>query len=46
MTFTVTSVKHYARSVDANNNLVIKTTIQGSISGLCFALSDFDYLPD
>lgn len=34
MTFTVTSVKHYARSVDANNNLVIKTTIQGSISGL------------
>lgn len=34
MTFTVTSIKHYARSVDTNNNLVIKTSLLGSISGL------------
>jgi type II secretory pathway pseudopilin PulG len=34
MTFTVTNIKHYARSVDTNNNLVIKTALAGSISGL------------
>jgi hypothetical protein len=34
LTFTVTSIKHYARSVDTNNNLVVKTTLSGSISGL------------
>lgn len=34
MTFTVTGIKHYARTVDTNNNLVIKSSITGSISGL------------
>lgn len=34
LTFTITGIKHYARSVDVNNNLVIKTTLTGSISGL------------
>lgn len=34
MIFTVTKIEHKARVVDTNNNLVIKTTIQGSISGL------------
>lgn len=34
LTFTVTGIKHYARSVDVNNNLVVKTTLTGSISGL------------
>ena len=34
ITFTITGIKHYARSVDVNNNLVIKTTLTGSLSGL------------
>lgn len=34
MTFTITSIEHRARSVDTNNNLVVITNIQGSISGL------------
>ena len=34
LTFTITGIKHYARSVDVNNNLVVKTTLTGSISGL------------
>lgn len=34
MTFTVTGLKFYARSVDTNNNLVIKCVVSGSISGL------------
>lgn len=34
MTFTVTSIQHKARTVDNNNNLVVKTKILGSISGL------------
>lgn len=34
MTFTVTSIEHKARAVDTNNNLVVITTLQGSISGL------------
>lgn len=32
--FTVTNIEHKARVVDTNNNLVIITTLQGSISGL------------
>lgn len=32
--FTITTVKHYARTVDSANNLVIKTTLTGSLSGL------------
>ena len=31
--FTITGIKHYARSVDVNNNLVIKTTLTGSLAG-------------
>jgi len=34
MTFTITGITHYARSVDVNDNLVVKTTLTGSISGL------------
>lgn len=34
MTFTVTDIQHLARTVDTNNNLVVKTKILGSISGL------------
>ena len=34
LTFTITDIKHYARSVDVNNNLNVKTTLVGSISGL------------
>lgn len=34
MTFTITSIEHKARAVDTNNNLVVITTLQGSISGL------------
>lgn len=34
MTFTVTGLKFYARSVDTNNNLVIKCVVSGSVSGL------------
>lgn len=34
MIFTVTNIEHKARAVDTNNNLVVITTIQGSISGL------------
>lgn len=34
MTFTITNIKHLTRVVDTNKNLVIKTTLQGSISGL------------
>lgn len=34
MTFTVTNIEHKARVTDTNNNLVVKTTLQGSISGL------------
>lgn len=32
--FTITTVKHYARTVDSANNLVMKTTLTGSLSGL------------
>lgn len=32
--FTVTNIKHLARAVDTNNNLVIETRILGGISGL------------
>lgn len=32
--FSITTVKHYARTVDSANNIVIKTTLTGSISGL------------
>lgn len=32
--FTITSIKHLARTVDTNNNLVVKTKLQGSLSGL------------
>ena len=34
MTFTVTNIEHRARAVDASETLVVKTTLQGSISGL------------
>lgn len=34
MTFTITNIEHKARAVDTNSNLVVITTIQGSISGL------------
>lgn len=34
MTFTVTCIEHKARAVDTNNNLVVITSLQGSISGL------------
>ena len=34
MTFTVTGIEHKARAVDTNNNLVVISTLQGSISGL------------
>lgn len=34
MIFTVTNIEHKARAVDTNSNLVVITTIQGSISGL------------
>lgn len=33
-TFLITSVKHYARTVDSDNNLVIKTVLTGAINGL------------
>lgn len=33
-TFTITDIKHYARAVDVNDNLVVKSTISGNISGL------------
>lgn len=32
--FLITGVKHYARVVDGNNNLVIKTVLTGGIDGL------------
>jgi cytoskeletal protein RodZ len=34
MVFTITNIEHKARVVDTNNNLVVITTLQGSISGL------------
>ena len=34
MTFTITGIEHKARAVDTNNNLVVITTLHGSISGL------------
>lgn len=34
MVFTVTQIQHKARAVDTNGNLVVKSTILGSISGL------------
>ena len=34
LTFTITKIKHYARAVDKQNNLVVKTTLYGSWSGL------------
>ena len=34
LVFTVTNIRHRARAVDTNNNLVIKTTLQGSLSGM------------
>lgn len=34
LVFTVTGIKHYARAVDTNNNLMVKTTLTGSLSGL------------
>jgi gas vesicle protein len=34
MTFTITQIQHKARVVDTNGNLVVKTTLLGSISGL------------
>lgn len=34
MTFTITGIEHKARAVDTNSNLVVITTLQGSISGL------------
>ncbi|MBO5386562.1 MAG: hypothetical protein J6A59_00230 [Lachnospiraceae bacterium] len=34
MTFTVTDIQHKARAVDTNGNLVVKTKLLGSISGL------------
>lgn len=34
MVFTITGIEHRARVVDTNNNLVVITNIQGSISGL------------
>lgn len=34
MTFTITGIHHKARAVDNNSNLVVKTTLSGSISGL------------
>lgn len=34
MVFTVTGIEHRARAVDANNNLLVKTTLTGSVSGL------------
>lgn len=32
--FTITDIKHYARAVDSQNNLVVKTVLTGAISGL------------
>lgn len=32
--FTITNIEHKARAVDTNNNLVVITTLHGSISGL------------
>lgn len=32
--FTITNIEHRARAVDTNNNLVVITTLHGSISGL------------
>lgn len=34
MIFLVTDIQHYAKKVDANGNLVIKTTLTGGLSGL------------
>lgn len=34
MTFTITQIQHKARVVDTNGNLVIKSTLLGSVSGL------------
>lgn len=34
MTFTITEIKHLTRLVDTNKNLVVKTRLRGSISGL------------
>ena len=34
MTFTITEIKHLTRLVDTNSNLVVKTRLRGSISGL------------
>lgn len=34
MTFTITGIEHKARAVDTNSNLVVITTLHGSISGL------------
>ena len=34
LTFTITDIKHYVRTVDVNKNLSVKTSIIGSISGL------------
>ena len=33
-TFTITSIEHIARPIDTNNNLVVVTRLQGSLSGL------------
>ena len=33
-TFTVTSIEHIARPMDTNNNLVVVTRLQGSLSGM------------
>lgn len=34
MIFLVTDIQHYAKTVDTNGNLVIKTTLTGGLSGL------------
>jgi len=34
LTFTITSIKHRARRVDTNNNLVVETVLLGSLSGM------------
>lgn len=32
--FLITDIEHYAKAVDSNSNLVVKTTLTGSLSGL------------
>jgi len=33
LTYTVTEIEHYARKVDVNNNMELKTMLKGSLSG-------------